>query len=118
MTVLATFPSKLGVLLLSTTAGIVYATLFTIPFLLIAQYHAKGSFKIRNGVNVPLTQTRGLGTDIAIISNMIFVAQLSVSLSIGSLITWYGSPVVVIYAAGALSLCAALSATKVVYMDA
>lgn len=117
MTILAAYPSKLGVLLLSITAGIVYATLFTIPFLLIAQYHAKGSFKIRKGENIPLKQARGLGTDIAIISNMIFVAQLIVALGIGSFISLLGSTSAVIYAASFFSLLAAISATKVVYMN-
>lgn len=43
MMVLAICPTKLGVLLLSVSAGIVYATVFTIPYLLIANYHASGT---------------------------------------------------------------------------
>lgn len=117
MTVLAAFPTKLGVLLLSITAGIIYATLFTMPFLLIAQYHAKGSFKVKKGENIPLKQARGLGTDIAIISNMIFVAQLIVALGIGSFISLLGSTSAVIYAASFFSFLAAIVATKVVYMN-
>lgn len=117
MTILAAFPSKWGVLLLSITAGIIYATLFTMPFLLIAQYHAKGSFKVKKGENIPLKQARGLGTDIAIISNMIFVAQLIVALGIGSFISLLGSTSAVIYAASFFSFLAAIVATKVVYMN-
>lgn len=117
MTILAAFPSKLGVLLLSITAGIIYATLFTMPFLLIAQYHAKGSFKVKKGENIPLKQARGLGTDIAIISNMIFVAQLIVALGIGSFISLLGSTSAVIYAASFFSFLAAIVATKVVYIN-
>lgn len=117
MTILAAFPTKWGVLLLSITAGIIYATLFTMPFLLIAQYHAKGSFKVKKGENIPLKQARGLGTDIAIISNMIFVAQLIVALGIGSFISLLGSTSAVIYAASFFSFLAAIVATKVVYMN-
>lgn len=117
MTILAAFPTKWGVLLLSITAGIIYATLFTMPFLLIAQYHAKGSFKVKKGENIPLKQARGLGTDIAIISNMIFVAQLIVALGIGSFISLLGSTSAVIYAASFFSFLSAIVATKVVYMN-
>lgn len=42
MIILSYWTTKTAVLLLSVTAGIVYATLFTMPFLLVAQYHAKG----------------------------------------------------------------------------
>lgn len=43
MFLLATFPSQLGVLILSVPAGIIYSTMLTIPFLLMAKYHACGS---------------------------------------------------------------------------
>jgi len=42
MLILAYWPSKIGVLTLSVAAGIVYATLFTMPFILVARYHSKG----------------------------------------------------------------------------
>lgn len=65
------YPTKVGVLLFSTSAGIVYGTLFTIPFLLVAQYHAKGTFKVRKAENNNIPEKleppvvefeRGLGT--------------------------------------------------------
>lgn len=43
MIILAKFPTKVGVLLFSISAGIIYATLFTLPYLLLANYHASGS---------------------------------------------------------------------------
>lgn len=43
MMLLSIWPTKLGVLVFSIPAGIIYATIFTIPFLLIAKYHASGS---------------------------------------------------------------------------
>ncbi|XP_055905348.1 proton-associated sugar transporter A [Eupeodes corollae] len=116
MLILAIWPSKLGVLLLSTTAGVIYATLFTMPYILIAKYHATGCFKMRSGENVPLKQTRGLGTDIAIISSMVFVAQFIISLSIGSLVAWMATTSAILYAASVLSIGAAVSAMFVLYI--
>lgn len=43
MGLLAAYPTKWGVLVFSITAGIVYATIFTMPYLLVANYHGKGS---------------------------------------------------------------------------
>lgn len=43
MFLLATFPSQLGVLILSVPAGIIYSTMLTIPFLIMAKYHGSGS---------------------------------------------------------------------------
>lgn len=37
---------KIGVILFSWTAGVMYSTLFTMPFLLVAHYHAKGVVSI------------------------------------------------------------------------
>lgn len=48
--ILGFWPTKWGVLVFSTTAGIVYATVFTIPFMLVANYHGKGSVSIEKWV--------------------------------------------------------------------
>lgn len=121
----AYYPTKVGVIVFSITAGIVYATVFTIPFLLVAQYHSKGTFKIKKADNnnapeksEPVDEfERGLGTDCGIVGSMMFVAQFTMSLSIGSLITWVGSVSAVLYAASFFSLLAAISGCYVVYMD-
>lgn len=42
MLALALVPTKVGVLALSTTAGMIYATIFTMPFILVASYHTSG----------------------------------------------------------------------------
>lgn len=110
----------------STTAGVVYATLFTVPFLLVAQYHAKGTFKVRKPENnnnqekieAPVEEfERGLGTDCGIVGSMLFVAQFTMSLSIGSFITLIDSVSAVLYAASFFSFLAAVSGCFVVYMD-
>jgi solute carrier family 45, member 1/2/4 len=123
---LGVYPTKAGVLVFSTTAGIVYATLFTIPFLLVAQYHGKGTFKVKKPENnnnqekvedAPVEIERGLGTDCGIVGSMLFVAQFTMSLSIGSFITLIGSVSAVLYAASFFSFLAAVSGCFVVYMD-
>lgn len=39
MFLMAAFQHKVGVILFSWTAGVMYSTLFTMPYLLIARYH-------------------------------------------------------------------------------
>ncbi|XP_070498742.1 membrane-associated transporter protein-like isoform X2 [Chironomus tepperi] len=124
MAFLGKFPTKIGVIAFSTTAGVVYATLFTIPFMLVAQYHSKQTFKVRNpdseiAEKAESTEVfeRGLGTDCGIVGSMLFVAQFTMSLSIGSFITFIDSTAAVLYAASFFSFLAAISACFVVYMD-
>lgn len=71
---------------------------------------------MKKGENVPLKKTRGLGTDVAVISSMMFVAQIIISLTIGKVIKIIGTSAV-IYAASLFSVCAALMASQVLYMD-
>ncbi|XP_058833575.1 proton-associated sugar transporter A-like isoform X2 [Topomyia yanbarensis] len=118
MILMAVFPNKVTVFVFSATGGIVYALLFTMPFLLLGQYHAKGQFKSnKSGKAQEPEKKRGLATDIAVVGGMIFVAQIIVSLGLGSFISWLGSTTAVIYAAGMCSFLAAISSTQVVYMD-
>ncbi|XP_037916322.1 proton-associated sugar transporter A-like isoform X3 [Hermetia illucens] len=117
MLALAVWPTKPGVLIFSMCAGVIYSCLFTMPFILIAKYHSQGCFKMDPQENAPLKQSRGLGTDIAIISSMVFVGQLIVSLSMGSLITALGSTSATLYAASGAGILAALSALNVLYLD-
>lgn len=46
MFLLATFPSQLGVLILSVPAGIIYSTMLTVPFLLMAKWHGSGAVSL------------------------------------------------------------------------
>lgn len=119
MFLMAFYPNKITVFVFSATGGIVYALLFTMPFLLLGQYHAKGQFKTAStdGSKDQPERKRGLATDISVVGGMIFVAQIIVSLSIGSFISLLGSTTAVIYAAGGCSLLASLSASQLVYMD-
>ncbi|XP_020816675.1 proton-associated sugar transporter A [Drosophila serrata] len=116
MLILGLWPTKWGVLVFSTAAGILYGTIFTVPFILVANYHAKNCFCVKNGETVPLKQARGLGTDVAIISSMVFIAQLIVSLSVGPLVSWMDTTCAVLYASTFLSFLAAISAMFVLYV--
>ena len=60
---------------------------------------------------------RGLGTDLSIVSSMVFVAQFILSFFIGSLIKLLGTKTVVVYAASLFASCAAVSSTKLYYLD-
>ncbi|XP_054739106.1 proton-associated sugar transporter A [Anastrepha obliqua] len=116
MLILAIWPTKWGVIVFSTSAGILYGTIFTIPYILVANYHAKDCFRMHNGESVPLKQARGLGTDVAIISSMVFIAQLVISLSIGPLISWMKTTCAILYASTFLASIAAISAMFVLYV--
>lgn len=113
MVVLAITRNRLFSILMSSTAGVMYATLFTVPYLLVARYHsADVSFSCGDH-----GQVRGLGTDVAIVGSMVFLAQLLLSACMGSVINAAGSTVVVVGAAALLSFCGAISAVKVTYLD-
>ena len=62
-------------------------------------------------------QVRGLGTDIAIISSMVFLAQFLLSAGMGTIVHVAGTPAAIMAVAAVLSLCGAVTATKVLYVD-
>lgn len=63
------------------------------------------------------TEVRGMGTDIAIVSSMVFLAQFILSLCMGTIVTWSGTTTAVVSVASFLSFCGAISATQVMYLD-
>lgn len=62
-------------------------------------------------------QIRGIGTDIAVVSSMVFLAQLCLSSTMGTLVQLAGSTVIVTVVASLLSVCGAISATRVLYIS-
>ena len=62
-------------------------------------------------------QVRGLGTDIALVSSMLFLAQLVLSSCMGVLINAAGSTAIVMATASVLSFCGAVTATQVMYLE-
>ncbi|XP_055860305.1 proton-associated sugar transporter A-like [Biomphalaria glabrata] len=109
--------SKIAVILLSPAAGIMYATLFTMPYLLVAHYHTRGMFSHGDPSLGDCKQVRGLGTDVAIISSMVFLAQFLLSVLMGTVVTAVDSTVAVIVTSAILSFLGSLTATQVTYLD-
>ena len=66
---------------------------------------------------VKTQQVRGLGTDVAIVSSMVFLAQFVLSLCVGSIVTAAGTTTMVVVMAAVLSTCGAITATQVTYLD-
>ncbi|CAG7659647.1 unnamed protein product [Allacma fusca] len=118
MVFMGTFRHRAGVIIFSWTAGIMYATLFTMPYLLVARYHAAEMFDVDHDdlVQKPNLK-RGLGTDVAIVSSMVFLAQMTQAVILGSVVTAAGTPTAIVYAAAIFASCGALAATKVLYLD-
>ncbi|TRY68433.1 hypothetical protein TCAL_01367 [Tigriopus californicus] len=115
MIFMALSQSKWGVLLFSWSAGVMYSTLFTMPYLLVAHYHETNMFGPTP--ENPEEPVRGIGTDVGIVSCMVFLAQFLLSLSMGSVIESYGTTVVVVIAASILSFCGAVTANFVTYLE-
>ena len=128
MVCLALTRTRWAVLIFSCTAGVMYSTLFTMPYLLVAHYHETDNIncedswflrQIRNLLasikqqagekreareNTDISdriggQVRGIGTDVAIVSAMVFLAQFILSSLMGSLVHWAGSTVAVVVCA-------------------
>jgi len=142
MVAMALTRSKWGVLVFSWSAGVMYSTLFTMPYLLVAHYHQTDTIQCEDSwflrqIRQILSsikeerdaekeekpkedlwedQVRGIGTDIAIVSCMVFLAQFILSLTMGSLISNTSTTAVVV-TASVLSFCGAISANFVTYLD-
>lgn len=63
------------------------------------------------------TEVRGLGTDVAIVSSMVFLAQFILSICMGTIVSWSGTTTAVVSVASFLSFCGAISASRIMYLD-
>uniref|UniRef100_A0A182Q0W9 Major facilitator superfamily associated domain-containing protein n=1 Tax=Anopheles farauti TaxID=69004 RepID=A0A182Q0W9_9DIPT len=119
MSLMALSKHRVGVILFSWTAGVMYSTLFTMPYLLVAHYHSEGVFEVNEcGIaKQSAAGVRGLGTDVAIVSSMVFLAQFVLSICMGSIVAWTGTTTAVVAIAAMLSFCGALSATQIMYLN-
>lgn len=48
MTIMALTRARISVIVFSATAGVMYSTLFTMPYLLVAHYHSNGTVSETN----------------------------------------------------------------------
>lgn len=123
MVFMAMARSKWGVIFFSWSAGIMYSTLFTMPYLIVAHYHETDCYSEEDFNQSEEEKreeeklVRGIGTDVGIVSSMVFLAQFILSLSMGSIIRMVSSTTAVIVAASVLSFCGAVSASFVTYLD-
>ncbi|KAK9880972.1 hypothetical protein WA026_014323 [Henosepilachna vigintioctopunctata] len=118
MFLMAITKHKIGVIIFSWTAGVLYSTLFTMPFLLVAHYHSKGVFETNSeGEEKVIGHVRGLGTDLAIVSSMVFLAQFILSLTMGTIVSITKTTTAVVSVASFLAFCGAISARSVLYLD-
>uniref|UniRef100_A0A182NAG7 Major facilitator superfamily associated domain-containing protein n=1 Tax=Anopheles dirus TaxID=7168 RepID=A0A182NAG7_9DIPT len=119
MSLMALSKHRVGVIVFSWTAGVMYSTLFTMPYLLVAHYHSEGIFEVNAcGIAKPgVGGVRGLGTDVAIVSSMVFLAQFVLSICMGSIVAWTGTTTAVVTIAAMLSFCGAISATQIMYLN-
>ena len=63
------------------------------------------------------SQLRGLGTDVAVVSSMVFLAQMTQSVILGNVVAATGTTTAIVLAAALFAACGALAATKVLYLD-
>ncbi|GAB1868565.1 Membrane-associated transporter protein [Camponotus japonicus] len=119
MLLMALTKHQVGVIVFSWTAGVMYSTLFTMPYLLVAHYHTSSTFALTSdeGDAVSGGFVRGLGTDIAIVSSMVFLAQFLLSCCLGTIVSLTGSTAAVVYVASILAMCGAACATRIMYLD-
>ncbi|XP_033126746.1 membrane-associated transporter protein-like [Anneissia japonica] len=112
---MAVLRTKWITFLASITTGAMYSTLFTMPFIILADYHSNNMFEKSKESGVTRHHIRGIGTDVAVVQSMVFVGQFTLSLCMGSLIHYFGT-VVSIVSAAILSFCGAICASQVVYL--
>lgn len=62
-------------------------------------------------------QLRGLGTDVAIVSSMVFLAQFILSMCMGTIVSYSGTTTAVVAVASCLAFFGAISATQIMYLD-
>lgn len=118
MMMMALTKHPVGVIVFSWTAGVMYSTLFTMPYLLVAHYHASSTFEVTaDGEAVQSEGVRGLGTDVAIVSSMVFLAQFLLSCCLGTIVSKSGTTTAVVCVASTLAACGAVSATQIMYLD-
>ncbi|CAA9999623.1 unnamed protein product [Nesidiocoris tenuis] len=113
MFAMALMNNKFAVIVFSLNAGVMYSTLFTMPYLILANYHSKKIFNAEAEENFQ----RGLGTDVAVVSSMVFVAQFTLSLCLGSIVSVASTTTVVVYISSFFGFCASLAASRIMYLD-
>lgn len=105
------FPRAEVVLSLICICGACFAVLFTIPLLLLSQYHANPIYRKKS---MPGTR-RSYGLDCAILISQTYLGQLFMSIGVGPLIKLYGSPHIIFLISSVVSSFGAVAAAFLVH---
>ncbi|KAJ8914991.1 hypothetical protein NQ315_002515 [Exocentrus adspersus] len=70
-----------------------------------------------DGAAITINRIRGLGTDVAIISSMVFLAQFLLSICMGSIVHASGTTTAIVIVASVLAALGAVSASQIIYLD-
>lgn len=70
-----------------------------------------------NGEEKLSAQIRGLGTDVALVSSMVFLAQFLLSMCMGTIVNVSGTTTSVVTMASILAFCGAIAATQIMYLE-
>ncbi|XP_002733733.1 membrane-associated transporter protein-like [Saccoglossus kowalevskii] len=102
--------SVAATLVLCSTFGVMYTTIATLPFIILARFHESEDYVNRGRVQ------RGLATDTACLQCQLFLAQIILSAILGPISNAAGTHLVTVLTASAAAFCAAFfSALFVVY---
>lgn len=88
------------VLALVCLLGLCFAILFTIPLLLLSRYHASSTYRKKS---MPGTR-RSYGLDCAILISQTYLGQLFMSIGVGPIISFYGSPHIIFLISSVVSV--------------
>ncbi|XP_064627821.1 solute carrier family 45 member 4-like [Lineus longissimus] len=100
------------VLVFSPTIGITYATLFTLPYIVTTKYHEQGMFNDAAGKS-----SRGLGTDVALVTSMLFLAQIVISLCMGAMIHATGSTITIPVTSAITGSIGVILSSQITHLD-
>ncbi|CAM1300191.1 SLC45A1 (predicted) [Pycnogonum litorale] len=103
---MAFFHEKISILVLSSTAGVIYSTVYSIPVIIVTSYHRNKDSEFAR---------RGLGTDVSVVFSTLFIGQCFVSFLLGILIKVTGTVSTTMWCASVCSGLATLLTTQVTY---
>lgn len=113
------FPNPMIVILMASVTGFAYATLTTIPFILVSKYHSEKEIyffddipKMSSGTsNLPV---RGIATDMATLDSAYFLSQVTLSGLMGYVVYMTGSQLSYMATAGVMGILAVYCIQNVV----
>ncbi|XP_005108292.1 solute carrier family 45 member 3 [Aplysia californica] len=93
--------------LMAAITGFAYATITTIPFMLISKYHANKKVYFRDLPSATLSDSeRGIGADMAILDWSYFLSQVVLTAAMGTIVHVTGTLISYMVTAGAMGILA------------